>query len=793
MVAVGETSLMSLRQALVFFALILALQVGVSFLGYRYLTLASEYRARNLVHLGLMHRSLEILQQNPALGQEPARELHGILEYASEQARWCINNLSGIERQGFRLLGAAPAFEICEKGLAEAIHTDELLLSMMRGETATTDGSSSPFALNVKLTDGVKRLQELSLSFRPYVDLVEERLVRVVKGGTALISLCLVMFFVFLARQLARAWHLHSDQARQLNRMSQRVTAAMGASKDGFAIFDEENRLLTCNDTYRELSHSCPDKVIPGMTLPEILADAVAAGHYALNGMSPQDYVNNYNQRVLSHDYRTETQLELSGDRHIISRVNETDFGDKVVTRICITELVRNEREQRCAAEALQEAKDRLEQQSLSDPLTQLPNRRHLDRELARRLETESVALVRIDLDRFKKINDILGHEAGDFVLCHVADVLRAHTKAGDVPARVGGDEFVVLCRTGTTLRQAETLAQRVLEAVLQPVAWGNKRCNFGASFGVAHGEPGTISASELLSNADAALYRAKASGRAAVEVFTPEMRAQALEERALSDRLPYAIEQGEITPYYHTQHDARSWQLAGVEVLARWEHPDLGVLTPDKFLGIAKQLGLEAELDGCIFDTAVAQMNSLRAEGILVPRVAFNVSAPRIMQPSFIESVRARIPDHRENFAFEILESISCEDEGEALIFCIDALKDMGFQIDVDDFGSGHASINGVLNIEPDALKIDRNIIFPLGKSERAERMVASVVDLAHTLDVKIIAEGVDTIEKAKTLGEIGCDILQGFYFSKPRSFEALKQNLMRLDRDWARAESEG
>ena len=150
--------------------------------------------------------------------------------------------------------------------------------------------------------------------------------------------------------------------------------------KDGFAIFDEENRLLTCNDTYRELSHSCPDKVIPGMTLPEILADAVAAGHYALNGMSPRDYVDNYNQRVLSHDYRTETQLELSGDRHIISRVNETDFGDKVVTRTCITELVRNEREQRCAAEALQEAKDRLEQQSLSDPLTQLPNRRHLDR-----------------------------------------------------------------------------------------------------------------------------------------------------------------------------------------------------------------------------------------------------------------------------------------------------------------------------------------------------------------------------------------------------------------------------
>jgi diguanylate cyclase (GGDEF)-like protein len=774
---------MSLRQALVFFALILALQIGVSFLGYRYLTLASEYRQRNLVHLNLVHESLDVLNENPVLGAQAAQQLHALLEGARAQARWCLDNLSDFERRAVLRLGAGPAFDICQSALTATFQTDELLLATARGDRLLVEGIESPDDLNRELTAGVEELQHLSLSFRPYVDLIEEQLVRIVKTGTAVISLCLVLFFVFLARQMARAWHLHMEQARQLNRMSQRVTAAMEASKDGFAIFDEQNRLVTCNDRYRELSHVHPDKVVPGMTLTEILADAVEAGHYLLRGVSAKDYIQNYNQRIVNHGFCTETQLELAGDRHIVSRVNETDFGDKVVTRICITDLVRNEREQRRAAQALKETKDRLELQSLSDPLTHLPNRRHLDRELSRRLQTEPVALVRIDLDRFKKINDILGHEAGDYVLCHVADVLRAHTKAGDVPARVGGDEFVVLCRSGTTLEQAQTLATRVLQAVLEPVVWGNKRCNFGASFGVAHGVPGEITASELLSNADAALYRAKASGRGAVEVFTSEMRAEVLEERALSDRLPYAIEAGEITPYYHTQHDALTWHLAGVEVLARWEHPDRGVLPPDRFLGIAKQLGLEAELDGCIFDRAVADMRSLRAEGILVPRVAFNVSAARIMQPSFIETVRARIPDQRESYAFEILESISCEDEGEALIFCIDALKDLGFQIDVDDFGSGHASINGVLNIEPDALKIDRNIIFPLGKSERAERMVASVVDLAHTLDVKIIAEGVDTIEKAKTLGAIGCDILQGFYFSKPRSFAELKKNLERLD----------
>ncbi|NIZ15517.1 bifunctional diguanylate cyclase/phosphodiesterase, partial [Phaeobacter sp. HF9A] len=459
--------------------------------------------------------------------------------------------------------------------------------------------------------------------------------------------------------------------------------------------------------------------------------------------------------------------------------------GDKVVTRSEITELIRSEREQRKAAEALQRAKDRIEKQSLRDPLTKLANRRHLDMELAERLSREPVTLVRIDLDRFKKINDILGHEAGDFVLCHVADVLRAHTKAGDLVARVGGDEFVVLCRSGTSLRQAEILAERVLKAVLQPLVWGNKRCNFGASFGVASGDPGEITSSELLSNADAALYRAKASGRATVEVFTSEMRQEALAERALADRMQHALDVGEILPYYHTQHDSRTWELAGVEVLARWDHPELGVLTPDRFLGIAKQLGLEAELDSRIFETAVKQVKELAERAIDVPRVAFNVSAPRIMEPGFLETVRAQIPEDRHRFAFEILESISCEEEGDALIYCIDALKDMGFLIDVDDFGSGHASINGVLNIEPHALKIDRNIIFPLGQSERAERMVASVVDLAHSLDVKIIAEGVDTLEKARLLRQIGCHILQGFYFSKPRSFAELKHNLMGVDQD--------
>ncbi|OIQ31296.1 MAG: GGDEF-domain containing protein [Alphaproteobacteria bacterium MedPE-SWcel] len=776
---------MRLGQTLTLFALILAVLTGISFLGYRYLTLAGEYRAGTMSHFTTTHEILDILAENPVVRPATAARLQSLLHTADDQVHWCIENISTVERRVLEMMGAADALGLCEDAIQETHVSLNILAPLLLEDAVQRVGEDGPFARNLALAESVTRVQELSHAFRPHLDMLEARLTRLVEIGTAIASLCLAVVFVFLSKQLIRSWRNQADQTLQLKRMSQRAGAAMGAATDGFAIFDEKQCLVTCNGRYRALSHSHPEHVRPGMSVEEILISAVEAGHYALNGQSADHYVSNYARRVEDNNFRVETQLELSDDRHIISRVNETDFGDKVETRSDITSLVRGERDQRHTAEALQEAKDRVELQSLRDPLTQLPNRRHLDRELARRLNTEAVTLVRIDLDRFKKINDILGHEAGDFVLCHVADVLRDHSKEGDLPARVGGDEFVVLCQSGTTLREGEILADRILKAVLEPIAWGNKRCNFGASFGVASGEPGVTDASELLSNADAALYRAKASGRATVEVFTSEMRAEALAERALADRLPHALDAGEIVPYYHTQHDAQSWSLAGVEVLARWNHPELGVLSPIKFLGIAKQLGLEAELDGHIFETAVQQMSVLNAQSITIPRVAFNVSAPRIMEPGFLESVQARIPENRDRFAFEILESISCEEEGEALIFCIDALKDMGFQIDVDDFGSGHASINAVLNIEPDAIKIDRNIIFPLGQSDRAERMVASVVDLAHTLDVKIVAEGVDTLDKAELLHRFGCDVLQGFYFSKPCSFEELQAKLMEIGLD--------
>ncbi len=429
-------------------------------------------------------------------------------------------------------------------------------------------------------------------------------------------------------------------------------------------------------------------------------------------------------------------------------------------------------------------AQRKVETQSLTDPLTNLLNRRGLDEELAARIGgSDSCILIRMDLDRFKQVNDVLGHEAGDFVLCHVADIMRNTCRKSDVLARVGGDEFVILCAPGTKLDKAEQLAKTMLEAILEPVVYDGKQCLFGASFGLSSTDPFNLSASELLNAADKALYAVKRAGRGAVASYSPAMHTDAVRERMLSDQMRRALAEGQIVPYFQTQHHSDDGRLFGLEVLARWEHPTEGVMTPDQFLCVAQQMGLETEIDGSMFRQTVDIVEHLTRSGMNVPRVSFNVSAARITDPAFLSEVRNRIQVDRDRFAFEILESVSYEDASDSLTFSIDALKDLGFQIDVDDFGSGHASINSVLNIWPDALKIDRNIIYPIVENDQALRMTVSIVDLAKALDMRVIAEGVDSVEKVALLRDIGCDVLQGYHFTKPMPARDLQGILNQIE----------
>lgn len=349
--------------------------------------------------------------------------------------------------------------------------------------------------------------------------------------------------------------------------------------------------------------------------------------------------------------------------------------------------------------------------QALHDGLTGLPNRRYFDQVFAERLAearqggTNSALLVRIDLEFFKQVNDTLGHEAGDLVLVRVSDVLRRATGAEDFAARIGGDEFSILMTPCTTYDEALTLSHSLQEELSKPLQYQGNPCRFGASFGLAYTDNFAETGEDLNLYADASLYRAKDLGRQRIEVFTPSLLRDIERNRSLSSDLQDALEKNQFEPFFQPQVDAATGQLAGAEVLMRWHHPKEGILSPAVFLPVAEQLRVVAQIDRQVMKKARDALLRLRAQGLVVPKVSFNVSSERLHDPDVIELAKGiAVPGKR--VAFELLESILIEDESDVFRFHLDQLQTLGIEIEIDDFGSGHASILGLLESGATTLK---------------------------------------------------------------------------------------
>ena len=415
------------------------------------------------------------------------------------------------------------------------------------------------------------------------------------------------------------------------------------------------------------------------------------------------------------------------------------------------------------------------ERQALHDGLTALPNRRYYDQVFARRLEaaragtgSPDCTLIRIDLDHFKYVNDTLGHEAGDRVLERVAQVLHESVRAADFAARIGGDEFSILLSPGTSPEEAQEIVERVQARLEEPLMFEGRPCRFGASFGIAHTADLRDTDVELQLFADAALYRAKADGRNRMEFFTGALHENILNDRRLAAEIQDALERDEFVPFFQPQVSAEDGRLVGVEALLRWRHPERGLVLPDSFMHVAAQLRLVPEIDRIMMEKSGEALDRLRHRNVIVPKISFNVSSGRMHDPDVVSAARA-IATAETRVTFELLESILVEEESEAFKFHLDLVRDAGIDIEIDDFGSGHASIVGLMEILPSALKIDRRIVAPLGRDGRSLHLVAAIIEIANTLGIRTIAEGVETREQADILRDIGCDDLQGFLFSRP------------------------
>ncbi|MBP1848664.1 bifunctional diguanylate cyclase/phosphodiesterase [Rhizobium halophytocola] len=486
-----------------------------------------------------------------------------------------------------------------------------------------------------------------------------------------------------------------------------------------------------------------------------------------------------------NRDYSTDFRIVCANGevRHIRAFgtvYRDSRFRKKIVgVNWNVTEDVRLQEELREAKrqaevhnQELERARQHMEYNSLHDALTDLPNRRYLDQYLkqldAQPLRRNGYALLHIDLDRFKEINDTLGHGAGDAILRHTAAKLRDNIRRGDFVARIGGDEFVVVCNTTVTDIEHRELARRLIEALNSSIVYDGQDCRVGASIGIATRRSDEETAEYLLINADIALYEAKRQGRNRVEHYTDSIKSEALATKQTGDAILRSLECNDFVAYYQPQFDARTLEICGVEALARWDHPERGLENPSAFMKIAEDLNVMAQIDAAILDQALFQATRWEAQGLEIPRVSVNISTQRLFDETLLERIGSlKLPKGK--VSFELLESISFDDRDEVTASIIARLKDHGIDIEIDDFGTGYASILSLLKLAPRRLKIDRQLIRPVVHSPSQRRLISSIIDIGRSLSIEIVAEGVETMQHAHILSDLGCQVLQGYALARP------------------------
>ncbi len=421
------------------------------------------------------------------------------------------------------------------------------------------------------------------------------------------------------------------------------------------------------------------------------------------------------------------------------------------------------------------------------DPLTGLPNRLLFTDRAEQALASAQVhkrgcALLLLDLDHFKIINDSLGHNVGDQLLKQVSERLAGLFGPGVTLARLGGDEFAVLVESCPQVVQAAALAQRILDALREPFIFDGHQLFISASIGISLFPSDALSAEQLLRNADSALFKAKSVGREGYALYTEELTAHAQNRVEIASELRRALEQQELRVYYQPVHDLHSSRLIGVEALVRWQHPERGLVPPVEFIPIAERTGLIADIDAWVMDQACRQMCQWLADGVQLSFIAINVSSRLFARRELYEQVAQVLHTTGLDPAFlelEVTESAVMEDP-EVALEQLHRLRELGLRLAIDDFGTGYSSLLRLKRLPVQKLKIDQGFVAGLPWDEDDAAIVRVVIALAKSMGMQVHAEGIEQVEQARFLLEQGCDMGQGYWFGRPMPAQ---------DIDWQRA----
>ena len=419
-----------------------------------------------------------------------------------------------------------------------------------------------------------------------------------------------------------------------------------------------------------------------------------------------------------------------------------------------------------------------LERLALYDSLTGLPNRAlfndRLNQAIERRGATQATAVYFLDLDRFKRINDSMGHAAGDEVLREVAARVQRMLRPEDTVARFGGDEFTVLCESVGGVLEAVGVADRLQREIAQPLRAGGAELRLSASIGIALAEPGEhVECSRLVEDADAAMYRAKERGGARTELFDVAMRERAVTALSIEQELQHGLERGELRLFYQPLVSLANGEIVGAEALIRWQHPDRGLLAPDSFLPVAEESGLIVEVGAWAVGEACRRLRDWdRRNGGPSPfGLAVNLSARELTHPDVVLTVlnavrRSALEPGR--LTIEVTESTAMADRDSGFR-ALRELNAAGVRIAIDDFGTGYSSLDHLREMPADILKIDRSFVAGMAANSPDSALVAAAIARGRALEMEVVAEGIETSEQVADLRELGCPLGQGYLFARP------------------------
>ncbi|MDA8585136.1 EAL domain-containing protein [Rhodobacteraceae bacterium] len=566
-----------------------------------------------------------------------------------------------------------------------------------------------------------------------------------------------------------------------------RLISALEATSDPFVIFDARDKLVIWNPAFDLSITDDPNVLKKGMKLVDVLRLGAENGRFPEAVGRVDDWLAERMKVWNSPDISDFLVNKNNRDYKVV--VTRTKNGDRVLLQNDITEFLHQQNELKRYTESLEHSNQKFSYQAFHDELTGLGNRRYLNVKLeemsdARRESGGEIATLHVDLDRFKHVNDTMGHAAGDHVLEVVSERLRAVLRSSDIVARTGGDEFVILIACKVESDEPERIADRVIDELARPVTFEGRPCDFGASVGIARTP--LIETDELLTSSDIALYKAKTAGRGRVGIFDSSDLEQLHGVKNLASDIRLGLEDGAFRPAYWPEIDPETGRIMGLSVSALWHHPERGLLTPRDFLESADAIRLRSQIDKAVFDRAFVECQTALGEDDQHPDLSFSIGHGLFVDETFLHAIQAQ--NSPSDISLELTETTFLEDETVGFLRSVEDLRGAGAKLVVDAFGSGRGSVVALRRLSPDRIKIDHRLVESVAQSESAVQMVRSIATLAQTLNIGVTATGVDTDAQAHALVHSGCDRHQGDLYGGWMALEELT-TFMEAQKTWSRS----